>query len=161
MQFPVELFKTSIVLREWIDTVPRQPEGEFRAWVHNNELCACTQYYSFMHFPAVAARAEEIQNKLEEFWRANVRDALVHRESYGIDFFFDFITGRIMVIELNTFGTQAGAGLFSWKDDRETMLNPPFELRVVQTEPESPMELVPARWRRWMDENATSSCSIQ
>ena len=38
LKFGKALFQSKIVLRKWIEEVPRCPESEFRAFVHNNSL---------------------------------------------------------------------------------------------------------------------------
>jgi len=55
-----------------------------------------------------------------------------------------------MVIELNPFYISAGAGLFSWRLDRERFLNGPFEFRITESFPEEGKDILPLRWARWL-----------
>eukprot|EP01111_Echinosteliopsis_oligospora_P012071 TRINITY_DN4101_c0_g3_i1.p1 TRINITY_DN4101_c0_g3~~TRINITY_DN4101_c0_g3_i1.p1 ORF type:complete len:380 (-),score=102.02 TRINITY_DN4101_c0_g3_i1:62-1201(-) len=149
-EFGQNLFKASIVVREWLDSVPLLPSSEFRGFVYKNQLNALTQYFSFIRFPELVRRKQEYIQRIREYFES-VKHLIPH-ESYVIDFFV--LEDRIIIIELNPFHQGAGAGLFSWKTDRNLFMNGPFEARVMDT-PASvrdPMEYIPPFWLRYIKE---------
>jgi hypothetical protein len=48
-------------------------------------------------------------------------------------------------------GANAGAALFSWARDRERFMHGPFELRITKELKESPKEILPPFWVRFID----------
>jgi len=135
-------FDTHLVIREWLDDVPYRCGYEFRGFVHKKSLNALSQYFSFLYFKDLVDSKKEVEKRILDFYN-NIKGALPH-ESFVIDFLV--LKDRVLVIELNPFHSGAGAGLFSWKHDREKFLNGPFEFRVT-TEPEKDVEgNIPAQW---------------
>ena len=68
-------------------------------------------------------------------------------------------------------GANAGAALFSWARDRERFMHGPFELRITKELKESPKEILPPFWVRFIDscfdhpdasakQNTESSCVL-
>jgi len=129
--------------------VPENPQMEFRAFVHKNSLNAITQYFSFCYFPQLVKEKDDILKRVVDFFNSKVRDALQTHESYVIDFFV--LKEKILIIELNPFHIGAGAGLFSWKDNREVFMNGPLEFRIVETMPTDPREVLPIQWTKFLD----------
>ena len=146
-----------LVLREWNEKCVAHPEGEFRCFVGHNRLNAVTQYYSFMLFPVVAQRQEEIKQKLQKLFDERLCTALARFDSYVFDVWVDFSRPHeldFLIIELNPFHVGAGTGLFSWKADRELFLNGPangvgFELRVCKELEKEPFNILPSRWQKF------------
>lgn len=163
LRFSPELWQVHIVIREWDDYVVCNPQGEFRCFVHNNRLNAVTQYYSFCVFPEVVERKDELKKCLQQFFDTHIRDVFVTHGSYIFDVWVGGFEDKkkpleMLVIELNPFHIGAGAGLFSWKTDRELFLNGPkdtsllFELRLCTEIEKDPFEVLPIQWRRYIEQ---------
>jgi len=149
LPFPRELFQCKIIVREWLKELPETPQGEFRAFVHNNNLNALTQYYSFCYFEELSKNKLEYQKKILDFFES-IKIHFAEHSSYVIDF---FVTGdSIYIIEINPFHSGAGAALFSWKENRELFLNGPFEFRVVDQLTSNPKEVMPKTWIRFIND---------
>jgi len=88
-----------------------------------------------------------IKQRLLEFFDV-VSPKLTNHESYVIDFFV--LADRILIIELNPFHSGAGAGLFSWKDNRELFMHGPLEMRVLETLTENPKDVLLPQWIRFI-----------
>eukprot|EP01105_Mastigella_eilhardi_P019438 TRINITY_DN4572_c0_g1_i1.p1 TRINITY_DN4572_c0_g1~~TRINITY_DN4572_c0_g1_i1.p1 ORF type:complete len:197 (-),score=38.97 TRINITY_DN4572_c0_g1_i1:76-666(-) len=166
LNFPAKLFEASITFREWLPEVPLHPHMEFRGFAHKKQLNALTQYMSFVHFPELVPIRKEIETRIREF-HDSIRDRIPH-SSYVIDFYVT--PERVMLIELNPFHIGAGAGLFSWHDDRERFMNGPFEFRILepcdpQKTEENPLEVMPTRWRKFIIAQRPASlydyCNVQ
>lgn len=75
-------------------------------------------------------------------------------DSYVIDFLI--LDKEILMLELNPFYKYAGAGLFSWRDDRQRLLNGPFELRVCESATQTsvsaadPYSHISTHWLRFL-----------
>lgn len=60
----------------------------------------------------------------------------------------------VALIELNPFYTSAGAGLFSWKQDRELFLNGPCQLRIATPDTIKKLEMF-GQWGKLFDSYKT------
>eukprot|EP01084_Bolivina_argentea_P038210 70650_1 len=106
---------------------------------------------------------EELNNKkyknkilkdIVEFYENEIKEYIEH-DSFVVDFLY-MDNGnenvKIYIIELNPFYAQTGAGLFSWKKDRELFLNGPLEFRV-RNEIDNKIETYFApKWKKFLDE---------
>ena len=97
----------------------------------------------------------ELKEALQSFFEKHLKSALSSFCSYVVDLWFDpesdsLNADSFLVIELNPFHIGAGAGLFTWKDDRELFLHGPLELRLAQELPENALEILPPPWRRYV-----------
>jgi len=153
-QFGQKLFKNQLIFREWLDEVPIRPQFEFRCFAHNKELHAMTQYFDLTAYPELIERKDELERLVLDFFES-IKDK-IQQNSFVIDFFITS-DNTVKIIELNPFHNGAGAGLFSWKEDREIFLNGPFEFRIMTFTKEDPMEkyLIPA-WIRFIDAHCDS-----
>eukprot|EP01112_Ceratiomyxa_fruticulosa_P017448 TRINITY_DN5433_c0_g2_i4.p1 TRINITY_DN5433_c0_g2~~TRINITY_DN5433_c0_g2_i4.p1 ORF type:complete len:381 (+),score=68.64 TRINITY_DN5433_c0_g2_i4:894-2036(+) len=151
-EFGENLFFATIVLREWIPDISLRPDAEFRGFVHKKQLNALTQYFSFLHFPYLVSHKQEIGDRIYRF-HESIKHLIPH-DNYVID--FSILDDRIYVIELNPFHIGAGAGLFSWKTDRELFMNGPFEIRVttksMQIENKELDDILPNFWKKYIDD---------
>eukprot|EP01094_Clydonella_sp_ATCC50884_P018085 TRINITY_DN3287_c0_g1_i1.p1 TRINITY_DN3287_c0_g1~~TRINITY_DN3287_c0_g1_i1.p1 ORF type:complete len:702 (-),score=295.00 TRINITY_DN3287_c0_g1_i1:1173-3278(-) len=145
--FGREHFSAHVVVREWDEEMVAHPEMEFRCFVGNGTLNAITQYFSFCHYPQLEARKPQLQQTIAEF-HASVGERIPH-SSYVVDYFVRQ-DGSVLVIELNPFHNGAGAGLFSWRDDRELFLHGPLEMRVSPPTVD-PYDVLPVQWKRHID----------
>jgi len=150
LEYGETFFTAKLVLREWIDEVPNHPEMEFRGFVHKNQLNALTQYFSFVRFPNLVANKTEVLARIIEFFESVKR--LITHESYVIDFFV--LDTKVVIIELNPFHNGAGAGLFSWKTDRNLFMEGPFEFRITEDTPTErvPTDVLPIFWNKHIQE---------
>lgn len=141
-------FDLNLILREWRDEVIERPQYEFRAFVHQNQLNAMSQYFCFCKYDDLIAREEEVKRTILDF-HESIKDKISH-SSYVIDFYLTR-DNRVLIIELNPFHNGAGAALFSWARDRERFMHGPFELRITKELKESPKEILPPFWVRFID----------
>ncbi|PRP78291.1 hypothetical protein PROFUN_13825 [Planoprotostelium fungivorum] len=145
IQFGEKHFEAKLVIREWLEEVINKPEMEFRCFVCKNQMNAITQYFSMCHFPDLAPRKEEIQKKILHFFDTQLKNKLTHN-NYVVDLFIG--RDRILIIELNPFHNGAGAGLFSWATDRDTLMNGPLEFKILLQPAHNVREHVPDQWQR-------------
>jgi len=150
LEFPDELFKSAVMLREWDDRVPDCQGGEYRGFVYSKKLNAVTQYATCIYFPEVVQHKDEIAKHIREYFDEVVQ--LLPHENYIIDFIL-FKDGEIKVIELNPFHIGAGPGLFTWRENRELFMNGPFELRVYNEIPteENLNSIILPSWIRFIN----------
>lgn len=148
-QFGPDHSKISLCLREWLEEVIDRPQYEFRCFVHDLKLNAITQYFDWLHFPELVQRKQELQDLMTSFFYEHVAPVAPYR-SFVIDFYVS-ASNQVMIIEFNPFHNGAGAGLFSWSKDRELFLNGPLEFRIVPELPSDQLDIIPARWNRWID----------
>jgi hypothetical protein len=121
-------FNLSVVVRDWCNEL--DPSWEFRAFVVNSKLNACTVYSSFTYVPAIAEHAAEIERMIVEFWES-CKDR-IREEGYTIDFFVAPDLSTVKIIEINPLPPIAGTSLFDWhnEEDRKIILEGPFTFRV-------------------------------
>jgi hypothetical protein len=145
LPFGEEHFSLNLILREWLDEVVERPQFEFRAFVHQNQLNAMSQYFCFCKYEDLIAQEEEVKETILKF-HSSIRDSISHT-SYVIDFYIKK-DGGVLIIELNPFHNGAGAALFSWAKDRERFLHGPFEFRITRELKENPKDILPPFWVR-------------
>mmetsp|Transcript_19494 Transcript_19494/g.27459 ORF Transcript_19494/g.27459 Transcript_19494/m.27459 type:complete len:388 (-) Transcript_19494:142-1305(-) len=149
-------FEAQIVMREWDEWACAHPEAEFRCFVYKGRLTAATQYFSSCYFPELRHSRVETGERIARFFDEKIKGKLAGTyDSYVIDFLVDvgnngsnkrgrLATGAreknmldrieegIKVIELNTYESYTGSGLFSWREDRKLLMQGPYEIRVVE-----------------------------
>jgi len=148
LNFGKDLFEGSLIFREWLDVMIEYPEMEFRAFVNDKKLNAMTQYFCFARSQLLVDIKDKVEKAVLTFFD-DIKDKLPH-PSYVIDFFVNPETLRVMVIELNPFHIGAGTGLFTWREDRETFLNGPFQFRITTEVPKDVKEIIPIKWAKWI-----------
>ena len=140
-----------VILREFKANIGDLQIGEFRAFVHKKQINAITQYFSMIYFEEF--QDEEYRKKVLDdivgFYEKKIKD-YIELDSFVMDFLYD--DGRVYIIELNPFYAQTGAGLFSWKKDRDLFMNGPLEFRV-RTKMDDKIETYFApKWKKSLDE---------
>lgn len=132
-------FSLSLVVRPWVNI---DPEFEFRAFVSEGRLTACTQYYPNCFVSSIAARRDVIKQKIFSFWNEEIRPLIpASQPNYTIDFVLSTDLEKITIVELNNPPPLAGTSLYNWEDsaDREEILHgSEFRLRVLTQVPASP-----------------------
>ena len=59
----------------------------------------------------------------------------------------------LKVVEINPLAEFAGTGLFSWENDRKTLLGEdPFEFRIQEKIPENALQNLPPVWAKFIHE---------
>eukprot|EP00753_Platysulcus_tardus_P008063 PLAT15596.1.p2 GENE.PLAT15596.1~~PLAT15596.1.p2 ORF type:complete len:387 (-),score=136.57 PLAT15596.1:1302-2414(-) len=136
---PREEFSISVVLRAWHSGV--DGELEFRAFVHDGQLTALSQYNHMIYIDGLAARKEELEQRIRGCWEEVA--PLITPSSYVIDFaVIDGEEPDVMVIELNPMDSSTGGGLFSWSRPADAAIlngEAPFQFRVYESEEETPI----------------------
>lgn len=94
-----------LVLREWEPDLSL--DWEFRAYVHNNNLTAVSQYDHFCRYAHLWANGckPELRRRIEELWRQ--LHPHVGVGSYCVDFGYLPAQDRLVMIELSPFGPLA------------------------------------------------------
>jgi hypothetical protein len=136
-----------ICVRRWRDV---DAAREFRAFVFNRKLTACSQYCYYQCFPELLKTKDQLSQRIVEFFHKEVLPILPYKDAV-IDF---HVTDEFVeIIELSPFAINTGACMFSWKSeaDKAILENGPFELRIL-TEPKlNPYECLPSKWRQWFE----------
>lgn len=137
-----KFFKSSLVVRRY--DVDIDPALEFRAFVRNHKLTAVSQYEEF-YYPNLSSRQEELKSRIADFFTSVVSPIVQKTNCLPASYVVDFalIGESLKVIEINPFHSNTAGSLFSWKNDRETILNGPLSFRFVESPPKKPLELVP------------------
>ena len=119
--------RISVMVRDWVD-IPLW--AEFRGFVWNGKLTSIGQYSHPVLFPELLEKALLIQKDLEKFF--DFVKPKIPLDRYIID--FGWTDDRVYLIEINPFDGElvfpASTGLWSWKEDRQQMMNGPLELRL-------------------------------
>lgn len=147
-----EFFKSCIVIRRYDTAI--DPSLEFRAFVRNHRLTALSQYEEF-YYPHLPPMKEQLQNLLVNFFDNQVSPIVTASKCLPASYVVDFavIQGVPKVIEINPFHSNTAGSLFSWKKDREIILNSPtLEFRIVESQGSNPMELIPPYLQGIIDE---------
>lgn len=148
MSFGDEHLNVSLEFREFHQELPDHPEAEFRCFVNKKKMTAVTQYFEPLYFPELHHNKEKYGERILEYFDT-IKDH-IPLEEYVLD--VAVLPNEIFVIELNPFYTQAGSGFFSWKDDRELLLNGPFEIRVREEPQDDPLKFLSKTWRKFVDD---------
>jgi len=121
-----EFFESKIIVRKFYEF---DPHLEFRAFVNNGQLTALSQYESGIFFPNLQLIKEVTCKTILSFFDIIKQD--IDLESYVIDFMI-LRDGTTKVVELNPWNAHSSGCMFSWKHDRELILNGPFTFRVLE-----------------------------
>lgn len=143
------LCATSIAVRRWHNAVGAGPEGEFRGFVYDGKLQALTAYDNLIGYTSIIKNREQIEETIRSFYANVLNDQLPgHRDGCVVDFFVD--KDRVFLIEINPFSSGTGPSLFSWKHDRERLMNGPFEFRVLNESVQDTLKtgMIPFWWRK-------------
>lgn len=159
MRFQSEriFFSADLVFREWDDRIPSNQAYEFRGFVNNNTLNAVTQYNSDTFFPEVVETKDILSNRIQTYF--SEISSLIPHHNYVIDFIL-FPNGENKIIEINPFATNAGTGLFSWENDKDLIMNGPFEFRVLDHLPENSSNSIHPDWIKYLYEIRSNRFSL-
>lgn len=126
-----QIYSMKVAIRAWEPSLLQ--EYEFRGFVYGHKLTALSQYNPYCFYPEQVRKRDELVARLATFWRESVRDNLigVFDGGYIVDLAI-LSTGDVVVIELNPFDEQTGAGVFSWQADRELLEHGPLALRLLE-----------------------------
>jgi hypothetical protein len=135
-------FKSCIVIRRYDTSI--DPSLEFRAFVRNHRLTAVSQYEEF-YYPHLPPLKNTLKSTLVDFFDNQVSPIIATSKCLPASYVVDFavINGVPKVIEINPFHSNTAGSLFSWKKDREIILNGPLEFRIVESAAANPTELIP------------------
>ena len=84
-----EKFNMQLHVREWVNI---DPEWEFRTFITNNEMTACTQYYSLCFVPQMVPIKDQIRDRIYNFWKENLKYEFL----FSAIFFFKIILDCIV-----------------------------------------------------------------
>eukprot|EP01122_Echinamoeba_exundans_P011700 TRINITY_DN4747_c0_g1_i1.p1 TRINITY_DN4747_c0_g1~~TRINITY_DN4747_c0_g1_i1.p1 ORF type:complete len:350 (+),score=53.81 TRINITY_DN4747_c0_g1_i1:6-1055(+) len=146
----VKQFPSSILIRRFERDL--DPAYEFRCFVYKGRLTAISQYFDFPFWKELAARKEQVQSLLVDYFYNVIKPKLPH-ENIVVD--VGLIGGtKPILIELNPFAENTGTALFSWKSasDRAIMRGEaPIELRILESPREKIMDYLLPAWRKICD----------
>lgn len=119
---PTDEWNTYLIVREWDDDL--RHDLEFRCFVHDNHLCAISQYNHYCVFDSVLTLVagegrKQLIDEIVAYWRI-VRNSLKHYDSYVLDV-ARLGPGRWCTIELNPFARSTGGCLFDWNVDDDAL----------------------------------------
>lgn len=140
-------------MRQWRDV---DAAREFRAFIHNKRLTACSQYCYYQCFPELVTGRDELAARIRDFFVPAFLDASPF-ESVIVDL---HVSDRgVEVIELSPFDNTVGACMFSWKApaDRTVLESGPFELRILEEPKANPYECLPSKWRGYVVQASVAS----
>lgn len=136
-----------LVVRRWESI---NQEWEFRAFVYNGRLTACTHYYNGVYVPLLVATKAETAQRIQDYWAQSIHPLLAPTvQTYVVDFAVEPPPSKkIWVVEINNPPPVAGTALFDWNNpiDRNIIENGPFEFRILGSAPEEPMK----NQRQWL-----------
>lgn len=132
-------FAMKVVARAWEPQL--RQDLEFRGFVCENRLRAISQYNHYVCHEYLLPHKDVLQAAMVDFWEKNMREqpALAELANYVVDFAVvpqisdagdaraatlspELGTGcRVVVVELNPFDRETGAGLFDWRADAELL----------------------------------------
>jgi len=140
VEYP-DFFKSKLVVRKFVHV---DLSLEFRGFVSNKKLTALSQYESGVFFKKLVPKKKMIEKEIVQFFEKEVKDNIA-LSSYVID--FCIVDGKVMIVDLNPFHANTGGGLFTWREDRNLILNGPFSFRILEHPPkEDPLDKIPQYW---------------
>lgn len=85
-----------VVVRKWEEF---DAEWEFRCFIVNNEIMACSQYYTLCYISDLVHNKTRVQKFIKD-WFESIRD-LIPISNYTIDFAIAKDLSKAWVIEIN------------------------------------------------------------
>jgi len=163
LEYP-EFFKSKVVVRKFDTRI--HPSLEFRAFVSRGRLTALSQYEEF-YFPLVVQYKDALKAQIASYFEL-VNPLLTKAlglDSYVVDFAVVSIwkspdqtkaplslRNDVLIVEVNPFHANTSGCLFRWKNDRNQILNGPFEFRILTVPITNPLEYIPAYWLSEIDQ---------
>jgi len=128
--------KLQIAVRRWDPRVV--PALEFRSFVYNHAMTACTQYYKLIYDPFLAEHSKEISDAIVSFHDQYIKPRITV-PNYTVDFAITADLKNVICVELNNLPPSAGTALFKWDNpkDREIIEKGPYQFRCNTSLPET------------------------
>lgn len=140
----MNLFPTFIVIRQFSPAL--KPEFEFRLFVWDGVLTACSAYHKHLYIPHLHLNKTKLASVIKNYWELHINPKLGTRyHRYTLDLVV-VPTGAdydITVIELNHPPPVADTCLFDFSLDKIVLTNGPFQLRVVESESTDALQAIP------------------
>eukprot|EP01083_Nonionella_stella_P039472 107344_1 len=153
----LQLFKCQglkLIIRKWSEITLG---SEFRGFINKNGvLNGLSQYYHFLYFECVKRNKDKIQNAVLSYYNKRIKHMLLNHH-YLLPCVIDFVIlnfnefvghniygeeAVIKVVELNIFHDysnavriESGSEMFDWTNDKNVLLNGPFEFRIREELP--------------------------
>ncbi|KAH3756436.1 cell division cycle protein 123-like [Pelomyxa schiedti] len=129
-----EGFVLQLAVRRWEEI---DPDWEFRCFVVDGIMTACTQYYDMIYVPDIASQRSLVASTILDYFESKIKPKLLHLNSYTLDLAVRPDLKAVRTIELNHPPPTAGTALFNWDSaaDRQVMESGPFEFRVNSSLP--------------------------
>jgi len=123
----------NLIIREFIK-FPVQ--HELRGFVWKSHLTALSQYNNIAYLPSLVQNKNEVEEKVKNFMEKFIKVMSARLENFVVDIVLDY-EGNVWIVELNPIGELTGSCLFSWKSDRDLLLNEDgrFEFRIQDDPP--------------------------
>jgi len=134
-----ENFDMKLITRKWEHFLP---EWEFRAFIVNDEITGCTQYYKLCYVPELVANKEKVGEHIKNYF--NSIKHLIPITNYTIDFAVSPDLCTTWVIEINHPPPIAGTSLFDWEseNDKKIMQEGPYEFRITEKPLAAPLDAI-------------------
>lgn len=103
-------------------------------------MTACSQYYAGTYVPELAKNKDKVAQRILDFFEKTKN--LISIQEYVVDYALDPKSDKIWIIEVNNPPPVAGQALFDWDNekDRKTIMEGPFEFRILEKPPKDPMK---------------------
>ena len=128
----------NLIIREFLIDDRRYP-SEFRAFIYRRQFTALTQYNEFVFYPTLHERKDAILRSIERFFHNENLLQEIPFENCALDLLLieqSIDDYRVYICEINPLAEFAGAGLFSWLNDRDILLGrQPFQFRINEKDP--------------------------
>ncbi|ORX76394.1 hypothetical protein BCR32DRAFT_329365 [Anaeromyces robustus] len=128
--------KVQIAIRRWDSRVV--PALEFRSFVYNHTMTACTQYYKLRYDPFIVEHRKEISEAILNFHDQYIKPR-IEIPNYTVDFAVSADLKNVICVELNNLPPSAGTALFKWDnlEDRTIIEKGPYQFRCNTSLPET------------------------
>eukprot|EP01124_Arcella_intermedia_P006976 TRINITY_DN14240_c0_g1_i3.p1 TRINITY_DN14240_c0_g1~~TRINITY_DN14240_c0_g1_i3.p1 ORF type:complete len:240 (+),score=36.52 TRINITY_DN14240_c0_g1_i3:505-1224(+) len=137
-------FDLQVIIREWCPKV--LPEWEFRLFVMNGQLNACSQYYSDCYVPEMHANREVIKKVIMEYFEKNVKGRLPGDINLTVDLAVDPNLKDVTLIEVGNPPPVAGTALYNWQNEKDKSII----MKYAETEKDMDLRILSAlpseRW---------------
>ena len=130
-----------LVLRQWCNF---NPSMEFRCFVWNGDIVAISQRNHTQHFPHLKIEMMSYRSQILDFYEDYVYENFPGSGNFVFDVYIDK-QERVWLLDINVWGSQTDALLFSWDDlvsiasqetdehDDSSQENRRPEMRIVET----------------------------
>lgn len=120
-------FQYMLCLRQWRNI---DPSGEFRCFVHRDEIIGISQRHYTQHFDFVVSRKDQLRDEIMDFFSRSLKGRFFNT-SYVVDV-FKTDEDDVRLMDFNPFCPMTDPLLFSWEELVTLDTHPPL-MKVVES----------------------------